>query len=610
MILQSLNAFYHRLEADPKAEVAPFGFTEQKISFCVVIESDGSLHQIREVGTREKNKLIPDLVLVPGDAKPSGAGINPCFLWDNPAYLLGFKQDDKKPERTLQSFEAFRERHLRLEEEIKNEEFSSVCRFLETWNPGSISTEIIDTLNALETGFGVFKLRGKTHYVHDQEAIQTWWKEQLTGEEASSQEVVGQCLITGETDRIAQLHNPAIKGISGAQSSGAKLVSFNCDAFESYGKSQSFNAPVSEKAAFNYCTALNYLLRDDDRRIQLGDTRVVFWTDQPSPAEDVFGPMTTGVEPEDKSLKENLERVLKQITSGSFPHETLGSPKTNFYLLGLSPNAARLSIRFWMISTVGEVMQHLGEHYRDLELIGSDRDPRYPPPYRLLRQTAREAKDIPPLLEGSLLRAIWSGGLYPDALYNQILRRIRADRLVNYFRAATLKAVLNRKIRFSNKRPESPRLTAIEKELPVSLDPDRPELAYQLGRLFAVLDSAQKKAIPELTDTIKDRYYSSASATPASVFPRLIRLNQHHLGKLRKKLNDQETETEEVSKETKPKFRGRSYFEGEIERIMNKIDDFPKHLNLTQQGLFAIGFYHQRTRHLVTNSQLSNLDKE
>ncbi|QGJ68791.1 Hypothetical protein PBC10988_4530 [Planctomycetales bacterium 10988] len=228
MILQSLNAFYHRLEADPKAEVAPFGFTEQKVSFCVVIEPDGSLHQIREVGTREKNKLIPDLVLVPGDAKPSGAGINPCFLWDNPAYLLGFKQDDKKPERTLQSFEAFRERHLRLEEEIKNEEFSSVCRFLETWNPGSISTEIIDTLNALETGFGVFKLRGKTHYVHDQETIQTWWKEQLTGEEASSQEVVGQCLITGETDRIAQLHNPAIKGISGAQSSGAKLVSCCC----------------------------------------------------------------------------------------------------------------------------------------------------------------------------------------------------------------------------------------------------------------------------------------------------------------------------------------------------------------------------------------------
>ncbi len=565
MILQALNAYYERLEEDPNVDIAPFGFSRQKISFCVVLEKDGSLHEIVDIRTQNGKKLQPRRIVVLGNAKPSGSGINPGFLWDNPAYLLGYKADDSNPKRTREASEALRARHLEAESSINDPEFFAVCRFLETWSPSEAAEH--ESLVDISTGFGVFRVRSADHYVHEQAAVQNWWRAQLAEKEVNDKDVVGQCLVTGDYGPLARLHEPKIKGVWGAQSAGALLVSFNDSAYESYGLDAGANAPVSENTAFQYCTALNHLLaKGSKQRIQVGDASTVFWTDRPTEAENllpwVFEPTKDA---EDEAQRNAVEGALRQIAKGGQTN-ALGDPDTPFYVLGLSPNAARISVRFWWPSTLGALIENLHQHFKDLEIVRSKRDAEFLAVWQLLRETVRDSKDIPPLLSGGVMRSVLTGVPYPSKLFSSILRRIHADREIRYARAAVLKACLNRNHRFS--------IEPLDKEIGMALDPDRPEPAYRLGRLFAELEKTQEDAQPGINDTIKDRYFGAASATPGSVFPRLIRLSQHHLGKLKK--------------------GARTYHEKRIQEIASGLDDFASHLNLRDQGLFAIGYYHQR----------------
>ncbi len=563
MILHALNAYYDRLQCDPEVDVAPFGFSRQKIAFRVVVNLDGSLHAIEDIRDHSGKNPMPLNLIVPGGAKPPGQGINPGFLWDNTAYMLGYKPDDPKPDRTRQSFEAFRDRHLGLEETVKDPGFSAVCRFLKGWDTGL--SQQYPLLTELQSGFGIFGLRGETQHIHSRPAIQAWWQSQLSLE-GDSPPKLGQCLVTGSSGPLARLHEPKIKGVLGAQSSGAAIVSFNDRAYESFGRQQGDNSPVSQAAAFQYCTALNHLLRSGSRqRLQIGDATTVFWSEAPSAAESWLPIALESTSADDQALNLQLKSILDSVAAGAYPPE-LGDPETRFYILGLSPNASRLSIRFWNVSSVGELVRHLHQHFNDLAMVHRDADPDFPPLWLLLRQTARESKDIPPLLAGAMLRAVLTGARYPELLYTAVLRRIRADRQVSYLRAALLKACLNRESRLGT-HPS-------EKELPVSLDIHRPEPAYQLGRLFAELEKTQEDALPGINDTIKDRYFGAAAATPASVFPRLIRMSQHHLGKLEK--------------------GGRNYHEKRIQEICGRLNEFPSHHTLRDQGLFAIGYYHQR----------------
>ena len=564
MMLRALIELYGRLENDSDVDIAPFGFSRQKISFCIVLNKDGSLHELADARKEEGKRQIPLSLEVLGNAKPSGSGINPCFLWDNPAYLLGYKADDPKPERTRESFEAFRARHLEAESEINDEHFSAVCRFLESWQPESALE--LEKLLEVGTGFGAFRIRLEKGYVHQREAVVRWWKEQLAESDQTDQAPQGQCLVTGEVGPLARLHEPKIKGVRGAQSSGAALVSFNLDAFDSYGKSQSINSPVHQAVAFQYCTALNYLLASKRHRVIIGDTTTVFWTGQPCVAENLFSSILgASQDSEDDAQRIKVHTTLTRIRQGVYPHE-LGEPPTRFYVLGLAPNAARISVRFWYESTLKKMVANLHHHFDDLEMVHGPKEPDHPAPWQILRETVRDAKDIPDLLEGAFMRAILTGYAYPQMLYTAILRRIRADREVRYLRVATLKAFLNRNHRLG--------IQPLERSIPMSLDPNREEPAYHMGRLFAELEKTQEEALPGINDTIKDRFFGSASATPASVFPRLIKLNQHHLGKLEKP--------------------ARVYREKRIQDIADRLIDFSSHLALKDQGLFAIGYYHQR----------------
>ena len=284
------------------------GYSLQRISFKVVLHPDGRLHEISAVKDAA-GRAIP--TLVPGAGKPSGEAINPCFLWDNSGYMLGFKPEDPKPERTARTFEEFRRNHLELEAVVGSPSFSAVCRFLQGWVPDRATEH--PTLLQTKTGFGVFQIIGEPGYVHQDDAIRSWWESRPPTSSGEN----GLCLITGRQSALAKLHDPAIKGVAGAQSAGAKLVSFNLDAFTSYGKEQSFNAPVSEEAAFAYCTALNYLLASDRRRLRVGDATTVFWTAQPSPAEDLLPFLVDSTQsPEDEGLKQRLAVVLEKLADG------------------------------------------------------------------------------------------------------------------------------------------------------------------------------------------------------------------------------------------------------------------------------------------------------
>jgi CRISPR-associated protein Csd1 len=578
MILQSLHDLYDRLASDEAYKIARPGYSLQKISFRVVIKPDGELFEIQDARIPSGKKLRSRQIMVPGTSKPSGQGLNPCLLWDNTGYMLGYKPDDKKPERSAKTFVAFRDRHLDVESKIDSTPFTAVCRFLESWDPEQAGDHPI--LEEFATGFGVFRILGEPADVHEDAVVRRWWDSQLGDSNDGPQ---GQCLITGATGAISRLH-PKIKGVAGGKSE-ALLVSFNDSAYESYGKDQSYNSPVSPTAGFRYGTALNALLdgpMSNKHRFIIGDTTVAFWTDRPTATEDIFARFTSegsialeSEDAQDEVSRRKVELFLTALRKGREAYGDLDeSPdQTTFYILGLSSNAARVSVRFFHHCMLSDLLDNLRLHHQHIGLkpqpaSGKRKgDPEFPPNWMLLRQTGRESKDIPPILSAPLLRAVIMGTRYPEALYQAIVRRMHADRTINYIRACAIKGYL---VRNRNM------------EVSMSLDTERKDPAYRLGRLFAAMEKTQKDALPGISATIRERFYSSASATPGSVFPRLLRTYQHHIAKL-----------EGGIKVNREKL---------LQEIMGPLEEFPAHLGLSAQGLFAIGYYHQ-TQAFYTKKQ-------
>lgn len=581
MILGSLDALYTRLSGDAEYNLAPRGYSQQKISFKVVLTPQGDLFEIQDAREPAKGGLRPKQVLVPGAAKPSGAGLNPCLLWDNSGYMLGYKPADENRKRTQDAFSAFREKHLALEAEIGSPAFSALCRFLEDWNPASAEDHPV-LADAASSGFGVFQIQGETSYVHQDPAVSRWWEARSA---AQPSEHRGQCLVTGEEGPLARLH-PKIKGVAGSQSAGATIAGFNEDAYESYGKKQSYNAPVLEDVSFRYVTALNAILDGPMRskhRLTLGDTTIAFWTERRTATEDIFlrfvsegSAITEDQSVQDEGLRQKLLAFLQAVRQGRAAHAEIedAPDRTPFFMLGLAPNAARLSIRFFHRGTLAGLLTKVRQHHQDIRITpepatGRRRaDPEFPPAWLLLRQTARDPREIPPILGGPLLRAIITGSPYPAGLYTAVIRRIGADTTINYARACVIKGYLNRNL---------------SKEVSMSLDLERHDPAYRLGRLFAALEKTQKDALGEsLNKTIRDSSYGAASSTPGTIFPRLLRTYQHHLAKLEggRKVNREKL----------------------VQEIMAPLGAFPAHLSLPDQGLFAIGYYHQ-TRAFYTRRE-------
>lgn len=589
MILQKLNSLYERLNEQGK--VATNGYAVAKIDFCLVLDQAGELKAINDLRQSDKRRSALELI-VPQTQRTSG--VKSGFLWDKTAYALGVSESSN---RTHQEHQHFKDKHFEYLGDSDDAGLKALLLFLRQWQPEQYATHpaIQPIADELMDKNVVFRLDGEMGFLHERHAAKSIW----TTLQSKGVAAVGQCLVTGEQLPLARLH-PAIKGVDGGQSSGAMIVSFNKDSFESFGKSQGDNSPVSEQATFAYTTALNYLLRHDDsnqQRIKIGDAVTVFWAEAENAnaaeqAESFASFLMKPPAPTDDQETSSLSSTIQQIAKGRPLHELRPDldPNTRFYILGLSPNAARISIRFWQQSTLGQLTEKIAQHYQDLYLepIPWRTPPSIPKltletaPYRKDKNGnfKTEFKDVPPLLAGDLARAIFTGQRYPQSLLAQLLMRMRSDGQVSNLRVALCKAVINRADRLHQLSDQSTTTPSEHhKEIPMSLDVTETNAAYRLGRLFAVLESIQRKALGDgINATIRDRYWGAASATPASIFPMLIRNSANHLGKIRK-------ENPRLS----------SFFDWQIGDIEQGLStSWPKSLNMNDQGRFAIGYYHQK----------------
>lgn len=562
--LQALVARYDRLAA--KGEVPAYGFSWEKISYALALTADGTPVDVQPLLDTTGKKSQPTARLVPQAMKRT-SGVASNFLWDKTSYLLGVS--GKEGKRALEEHAAFKRLHVDLLAGTTDEGLQALRAFLDGWIPDR-STMSFFKPSMLDTNF-VFRLDGEPGFLHERPAAREIWLARLKSVDAT----VATCLVTGRAGPVARLH-PTIKGVMGAQSSGASLVSFNLDAFTSYGKEQGANAPVSEDAAFGYGAVVNALLARGSRNVvRIGDATVVFWAETEE-AEAVVHGFFDPPAPDDQGEAVRVRVILEQMAKGR-PIEQAApklDPATRFYILGLSPNAARLSIRFWSESTFGELAERFQAWWHDLRIEPKPWNGRPPALWRLLYELApqRRSENVPAHLAGELTRAILTGGRLPRALLATVVMRSRADHELNGSRAALCKAVLVRELRLASSTQKEGYL--------VSLDPHEANPGYRLGRLFAVLENVQRSALGRnVNATIRDRYYGAASATPASVFPVLIRNSNHHLASLRK--------------------GGRGGLAYTLERDMGGILDgfgasLPRNLRIEDQGRFAIGYYHER----------------
>jgi CRISPR-associated protein Csd1 len=579
MILQALNSYYERMAAEPDTEMPPLGTSIESISFALIVDEEGKLQDVEDLRIVEGKKFSPRKMLVPAGEKKAN-GIKPNFLWDTTSYVLGL--DDKGNQKRADVCHASFLKLVKDHYDHSDPGLRAVIAFLTSQEHEKLLKR--EDWPEICGSNLVFRLDGVPGFVHERPAARKAWEACVA---KRSSDVLGQCLISGEIDQpLARLH-PSIKGVRGAQTAGASIVSFNLSAFVSYGKKQSFNAPVSQKSAFAYTTALNSLLsRKSRQKMIIGDTTLVFWAQRASPAEDFLADL---IEPstENNDTTESLDDpqtagkihgLLHAIRDGRRAVDILPDldESVQFYILGLAPNAARLSVRFWEANSLGALLERIGRHFKQLSLVRQfDSDPEFPPLWRLLCQTAAQGKseNVSPVLAGGMTKAMLTGSPYPHSLLPVVLDRIRAEHGVTYFRAALLKAFLMRNHHM---------------EVPVSLNLEKKDLPYLLGRLFAVLEKAQEEAVPGAGATIKDRYLASASATPGLVFHVLLKNAANHVAKLRKD----------------PERKGRAYhFDSLTQDILADIADFPKTLAAVEQGQFMIGYYHQRKEFFTKKPQ-------
>ncbi len=581
MILQALVEYYNRKAADPDSALAPAGFEWKEIPFVLELTPDGSVGQIVDTRELQGKKLIAHRFLVPQAVKKT-SGVAANLLWETAEYVFGLDRKGN-PERAKLQRDAFVQRIKSLPIKAKKDEgLVALLEFLDkVESVSNIEQKFPERFAEFKETNPVvsFRLVGEPNLIAERPCIQASI-DASDNPEAAPAAASGFCLVNGKADEIERLHT-SIKGVWGAQSSGANIVSFNLDAFNSFGKAQGNNAPVGQDAAFAYTTALNHLLgRNSRQRIQVGDASTVFWSRDKCTLEDelvaLFGESGKDNPDEGAQAVANLYAAIK---NGVYVE---GKSNNRFYVLGLAPNAARIAVRFFHSGTVAEMATNIKQHFDDIDIERATFDKPHLSIFRLLVSIASlgKADNIPPNLAGDFARAILTASPYPITLLQAAIRRIRAEHEITYPRAALIKAILNRQQRL---QPQ----TQSAKELTVSLDLTNTNAGYRLGRLFAVLERAQERANQGLNATIRDRFYGAASSTPVAVFSNLMKLKNHHIAKL-----DNKGEAVNLEKL--------------IAEVMDGINDFPAHMALADQGRFAIGYYHQRQAFYTKSNSTTN----
>ena len=578
MILQALVEYYEALER--KEKITSPGWCRARVAYGLDISEQGELMGViplkKEQQKGKKTVWVPQDLTVPQMVSRC-SGVSANFLCDHSGYMLGI--DNKgKPERSRECFEYAKKKHKDILGNISSPAARAVCRFFDCWAPDRAAENpyLVPELEEIISGSNlVFMIDGE--YVHkDPDIMQCW--EEYSHQSGTGPE--GVCLVTGRREEIARIHG-TIKGVRGAQPCGAALVSFNEPAFESYGKAQSFNAPVGTYAAYAYTTALNYLLSDRSHGTTIGDTAVVYWSEE---GDERYQNIFACVSEPTMENQEIVDGVFKNLAEGKAVvaqdvKDSLDMEK-RFYILGLAPNAARLAVRFFYQDSFGNILKHIKEHYDRMEIVRPAADAvEYLGMWRMLQETvnkkSRDKKPVPSM-SGAVYRAIISGSRYPASLYQAVLGRIRAEQddgdsriyKITRGRAAIIKAYL---LKNGNEK----------EEITMALNEDSNNTAYILGREFAVLEAIQEDANPGINATIKDKYFNSACATPAAIFPILFKLKNSHI----KKMNNG---AKEIYYE---KILGD--LQGRLTVAEGQKAACPRRLTLEEQGMFILGYYHQ-----------------
>lgn len=588
MILQALYelAEEEELLADPD-------YQQRTVAWLVRVGSDGRLLGIE--GTHEglpssqgkSRKPRPKSYPLPRVSSRT-SGDKAFFLFDKAEYVFGIDPDgERDADRLKKRASLFQARVRECAEATRDPAVQAVLTCLSHIAMGRQTVALPEGCAGNDL-FAFIYAPDEDRLVTDREAVRDYWKAQRAADAGDQPHV--QCLVSGEWCTPADKH-PPVKNVPGGSTSGVSLVSFNKGAFESHGWRRNANAPVSREAAEACATALNRLLHPayphaghtlPRRNLRPGaDTAVCYWTAGAS-SEDFLsclGPL----------LEANPEEVKELYQSIWFGRPPDIEDPSAFYALTVSGAQGRASIRDWFESTVTDVQRHLASHFADLSMVRSavrkaDQRPQPALPLRrLLESLAPMGRNdnIPAPLAARLVRAALRAEPYPFSFLQRAIQRARAeigrsdwrDRQRNDARAALIKAVLNRRKRFF------PDITGSYKEVNPDMDPTNTNPGYLLGRLMAVIERMQQVALGEIGATAVDRYFSSASATPRVAFPRLLKNLRHHASKAK----DEE------------KTRGTAgWLEGQVDGILAQLPAFPASLDLEQQGLFVLGYHHQR----------------
>ena len=570
MILQALKEYYDRKVSDAESDIAPEGFERKPIPFLIVIDRDGKFINLEDTRERIGNRSIAKTFLVPR-SKPRTGSLSyetTFLLWDHAGYVLQHPDDNKAKNQHTTWLRSLKE----LPTELNNDEgVTAILKFYDSGGVDDVKShktwnECTKVLSCNMT----FKLAGEILPIPCCHAVQEYVKQVSKSssditDESIEDKVICRCLVTGEVSEIVRVHSD-----TRISKDSKKLVSFQKNSgFDSYGKEQGYNAPVGRSTEFAYTTALNTLLKSSPR-ILVGDAVTFCWSEKSSDLENQIADFFSDPPKDDPDRGVRaVESLFKSIKGGAFIVDENG--KNRFYVLGLSPNAARIAVRFWIVGTVAGMAVKIKQHFDDLRIVHGPKDKDVFSLFRLLVSTAAQGKadNITPNLAGDTIRSILEGLPYPKTLLSAAVRRNRAEQEVTYYRAALVKACINRSTRFKD--------TSIKEELKMSLDENNTNIGYRLGRLFATLEKIQQEANSGINTTIRDRFYGAASGTPVAVFGNLMRLKNHHLAKL-----------ESAGR--------RVFFEKRLGQIIDGVEAeiaFPTHLSLEDQGRFAIGYYHQ-----------------
>lgn len=597
MLISALCEYnQRRKENADETDKLPVGYGKQAVSFKVLLTPDGKIAEIldfrEKIEIPQKNGKVKTVLKpreIPLPERTQKPGIDCNYIEHRPLYLFGLNYEkdhfttEDRTSKAKKSHTAFVKHELEFFEGLDTPLCNAYRNFVQNWNPEEETEN--EHLLKIAKEYNSYYCFGLENEINSNLADDRAFQEKYIAEkQAKAQEQTdaecGTCAVYGENLPLARIHDN-IK-FPGGQSSGSVLVCMKEPAFESYGKLQSYNSSISERAMKDYTEALNFLLKDQKHHQRIDDMVLAYFamkSDDAAECDEIA--MFFGAEDNSPATEAALDATAKQAASG-LTQNMQADENVLFYVVGMTPNSSRICQKFIYRDKFGKILDNLRQHQRDLQVAEKQREIKFPWIKRELISPNSSKETVPPPLIAGLMTAAFQGTNYPRALLETVVRRIKTDKDTdtNHFvqfndtRIGICKACINRAARLAGKK----------EEITMALDLQNTNAAYRCGRLFAVLEKIQKDSVEgDLNRTIRDAYFSSACSRPAIVFPRLMQLSQNH----QKKLSEQ----------------SQVYYQKLLGEIMSELDgQYPTLLSLEEQGKFIIGYY-QQNRALYTKKE-------